>query len=972
MVPPMDWSGCGAKPFGRLAPSALLSSRWSRDNLLTPEPARLYDGTVSARVGVADVDELVGQLTASLGPFEVTTGALGVLSWDLRCRSASGDFLLQLPLVLDTEGVGGRSRQRVPERCFEHAGHFAAQGLDRYLLPGERLLELSAELRGATFALPRGYLPLTFGLGAARVDFEDSAGSWIASLGPRTTQQLSVELTAALAYHYDAETSGGTAVADVLINDGDFLVRRGRDGRFDLRLRCARRLEPGIDRNRFLFFLVQLTAYEDWSLDDELIGLPVPVGNPVAAFAGFVRGTELRFEDLGKGRAVGREFARSCIAEFGRSRQGRAYQPWVHGFLEGGCSLDDIDEPRRPWWNLVELEQRRDLARLRHDTDRVRALTELVARLENAIGVGVGDPAISPGVNDWDREEVLALLTRSGVPEAAQAAAVEAWFRGWPYRNRRQLKNQVDVLRSAGQLEGVAVRGVVPAEEDGTLRGLERLPVRRPGRVLANPESFPGPVLPEELAREATGRFPSFEAFMDDALHDPDWGYYAKRVVIGDTGHFSTNPEVLTPHYGRWVAAWAIEVWSELVSSGALAGGDRFALIEFGAGNGRLARDVLDAVRAKGASDPRWRAFGELLDYRIYELSAALRQRQQELLGSDAQVLLGDAREPAAALRRDFPSGVRGLVVSNELPDAFGVHKVLLSAEGFAEAVLVVPRIEAALAKKLSPALAASCRETNAELRSAFGWTQHPGEWLLDRRSFGQVMASIYERPPGELGPLLEQVWFDEVGVPACCFEQLVEVFRAGAEQYARALAREDSGVVQYVNVHASSYLRELAQVLTAGQIMTIDYGDTTAGLVHGARRGKFPFRVYCDEADYHPRANHPYTWPGAQDLTADVNFTDLALAGLAGGLELVYYGPERAVAGAELPQVIASADQKPFAKFVGNSVFKLLVLGRGVTWCPKGEGLEPWPVFSGDDEREAGRQPLSSVIERLSSGSPP
>src|SRR5690606_36455885 len=65
MVPPMDWSGCGAKPFGRLAPSALLSSRWSRDNLLTPEPARLYDGTVSARVGVADVDELVGQLTAS-------------------------------------------------------------------------------------------------------------------------------------------------------------------------------------------------------------------------------------------------------------------------------------------------------------------------------------------------------------------------------------------------------------------------------------------------------------------------------------------------------------------------------------------------------------------------------------------------------------------------------------------------------------------------------------------------------------------------------------------------------------------------------------------------------------------------------------------------------------------------------------------------------------------------------------------
>jgi len=747
---------------------------------------------------------------------------------------------------------------------------------------------------------------------------------------------------------------------------------------------CARRLEHGIDPKRFLFFLVQLMAYEDWSLEDDLIGLPVPVGNPAAAFCGFVRGTELRYEDLGEGAARGRDLARSWLSEFGRSREGRAYLPWVQGFLEGSLRLDEVDEPRRPWWNLVELEQRRDLARLQQQAERAQALAELVARLREVIGVGTAGEGASgesaaPGVNDWDREDVVALLNQCGVGATEQAAAVEAWFAGWPYRNRLQLKNQVAVLRSAGEhLANVRVHGVGSAEADGTRAALERLPAQRPARALANPEVFPGPRLPHGLERAAARCFPSFEAFMDDALHDPAWGYYTNRVVIGQAGHFSTNPETLTPHYGRWIAAWALEVWSGLVGSGKLSKQDKFPLIEFGAGNGRLARDVLDAVRQKRASDARWLAFGDALEYRIYELSDTLRQKQQELVGAEARVLPGDAREPAAALRRDFPDGVRGFIVSNELPDAFGVHKLVFSAQGVAEAVLVVPRIEAGLASRLPQALSTLCREADAQIRSTFGWKQHPEQLLLDRGTTGAVMRCIYEHPKGEVGPLLDQVWFEEVRVSASCFEPLVEVLRAGAEEYGRALGREDSGVVQYVNVHARGYMRDLAQVLAAGQIMTIDYGDTIDGLVHGARRGKFPFRIYCDEGDYHPRANHPYTWPGSQDLTADVNFTDLALAGLEAGLTLTYYGPERTIAGAELARVIASTDQKPFAKFVGNSVFKLLVLSRDATWCPTGEGLEPWPVFSAplhrtEDELEAELRPsVTAIVERLRSGSAP
>src|SRR6185436_18523028 len=120
--------------------------------------------------------------------------------------------------------------------------------------------------------------------------------------------------------------------------------------------------------------------------------------------------------------------------------------------------------------------------------------------------------------------------------------------------------------------------------------------------------------------------------------------------------------------------------------------------------------------------------------------------------------------------------------------------------------------------------------------------------------------------------------------------------------------AAEDSGVVQYVNVHAGRFIRELGSAMAAGFIVTIDYGDTTWGLVQGARRGEFPFRVYGDWQDYVPRPNDPYAAPGTQDMTADVNFTDLARAGRDAGLHVIHYGPERDVIGDDLPGVLRAA----------------------------------------------------------------
>jgi SAM-dependent MidA family methyltransferase len=463
---------------------------------------------------------------------------------------------------------------------------------------------------------------------------------------------------------------------------------------------------------------------------------------------------------------------------------------------------------------------------------------------------------------------------------------------------------------------------------------------------------------------------------MDAALHDRKWGYYAHHVTIGRTGHFNTNPEDLSPHYGKWIATWAFRCWREMVARGELSETDTFHVIEFGAGNGRLARDVLDAVARDADND--WRTFASRLEYRIYETSASLRDKQRQLVGQGSGhavvVAEGDARRPGETLSRDFPGGVKGLVLTNEVPDAFGVHKVVLTQEGRALAALVVPRMEVALREALDQALYKDLSERIAtadrETRQTFGFRQNADELYLDGSTYGEVMETLAGFPAEKREALLAALWFEEAYVPASAIPELAAHLAANAAEYATALAAENSGVVVYVNVHACRFIRELGSCLAAGYIVTIDYGGTTWGLVEGARRGELPFRVYGDWQDYHPRPNDPYCAPGSQDMTADVNFTELARAGREAGLEVLHFGPERDVTGDDLPGVLrASAEQESAAEFLGNPVFKILVLGTRASDVFNGPLLSPLPLTrSAGDLPKSRRERIARIEDSLSS----
>jgi len=161
-----------------------------------------------------------------------------------------------------------------------------------------------------------------------------------------------------------------------------------------------------------------------------------------------------------------------------------------------------------------------------------------------------------------------------------------------------------------------------------------------------------------EIIAAAGGWIP-FSQYMQLVLYEPGLGYYATgRVGFGPEGDFVTAPE-LSPLFARCLARQVAEVLERI------GGGE---VVEYGAGSGRMALDLLVALERLGTLPER---------YRIVEVSAPLRARQQALLqGSPAlaaRVTWTDA-PPAAAWR--------GVAIANEVADALPVDRFRIAGEG--------------------------------------------------------------------------------------------------------------------------------------------------------------------------------------------------------------------------------------------------------------------------------------------------
>jgi SAM-dependent MidA family methyltransferase len=166
-------------------------------------------------------------------------------------------------------------------------------------------------------------------------------------------------------------------------------------------------------------------------------------------------------------------------------------------------------------------------------------------------------------------------------------------------------------------------------------------------------------------AQRAGGMLP-FDRFMDLALYAPGLGYYAAgSAKLGAAGDFTTAPEV-SPLFARCLAAQCREVLT------ALPGGD---ILEFGAGSGALAAEILEALGREGPLPRR---------YLILEPSPDLQARQAELIARR----LPWAVDRVAWLSR-LPLGFRGVVLANEVLDAMPVHRFRIGPDGNPLEILV-------------------------------------------------------------------------------------------------------------------------------------------------------------------------------------------------------------------------------------------------------------------------------------------
>jgi len=293
----------------------------------------------------------------------------------------------------------------------------------------------------------------------------------------------------------------------------------------------------------------------------------------------------------------------------------------------------------------------------------------------------------------------------------------------------------------------------------------------------------------------AAGGSISFAEFMQHALYAPGLGYYAAGTAkFGAAGDFVTAPEVSSV-FGRVLARQCAEV---------LAGVDGGTILEYGAGSGRLAVDMLRALDELGALPGR---------YDILEVSADLRERQEQLLQLEAP-----QQAPLVNWLDGPPAEHSGVVIANEVLDALPVERFRRTADGVRQLRV------------------AAEQETFVVVED-----DAPG-----------ILSTAVDAIEAELGDVLPD------------------------------------GFTSEVSLGMPGWIAELAERFRQGIVFLFDYGVARREYYAAERDGgwlRCHFRHHAHDA--------PMILAGIQDITAWVDFTAVAEAGVAAGMDVAGFAPQ-------------------------------------------------------------------------------
>lgn len=345
----------------------------------------------------------------------------------------------------------------------------------------------------------------------------------------------------------------------------------------------------------------------------------------------------------------------------------------------------------------------------------------------------------------------------------------------------------------------------------------------------------------DEIA--GAGEWLPFDRYMERALYAPGLGYYSGGARkfgrrTEDGSDFVTAPE-LSPLFAATLArpiAQALE-----------ASGTR-QLMEFGAGTGRLAAGLINALDALGVEFER---------YSIVELSGELRERQRATIEALAGPLASRVRWLDA-----LPERFEGVALGNEVLDAMPV-RLFARERGVWHERGVTAKADGALA--FEDRLVGSQRSQSSE---------HEDHEMA-------LLAAIDE----------------EIGVE---IDYVTETHEA-----------------------AAAFTRTVCTMLARGAAFFIDYGFPRHEYYHAQRALG---TLMCH---YRHRAHgDPFLYPGLQDITAHVEFTGIAEAGVDAGADLLGFASQaRFLMNAGITDALAELDPSDAARFLpaASAVQKLL-----------------------------------------------
>ena len=161
----------------------------------------------------------------------------------------------------------------------------------------------------------------------------------------------------------------------------------------------------------------------------------------------------------------------------------------------------------------------------------------------------------------------------------------------------------------------------------------------------------------------------TFAEYMRACLYEPGLGYYTSPGrKVGAAGDFYTSINV-HQLFGRLIAREISRMWDAMDEPA------QFDIVEAGAGNGRLARDILDTIAE--INGPLF----DCLTYRMIEAEPSLKEIQRDMLAGHGEKAAWNAPDDLGSGGLSFS----GCLLSNELIDSFPVHLVEMTHGGLRE-----------------------------------------------------------------------------------------------------------------------------------------------------------------------------------------------------------------------------------------------------------------------------------------------